>query len=337
MAHQFESGAFMRGRPAWHGLGVVVQGVQTPREAFRTANADWAAFSKPLFNENLEEQPGIRQICRSDNGGHLSYQSDSYTIIQNSELITLAESVAHSADIESVVVLDGGRKVAFTSLIKGSECEPIKGVPVRQYLVGATSHDGKLPFSVLFSPVNVVCANTLAAAMGEAASADFAHSMRIRHTKNSGQLVAALPTLMDIKRRQFAGGLAELQAMAATQCNYQAFRGYVAALFADSLAGIVNDTRGDATTARPKQLEDLAQWADLSRLFDGGFIGADNGAIRGTYWAAYQAVTEYLTHTAGRAKDPTVAARKRLESLYWGDSADVLNRAHSLALAATKA
>jgi phage/plasmid-like protein (TIGR03299 family) len=290
-----------------------------------------------MYDENLEVQPGINRIRRADTGARLSYQSDSYTIIQNSELITLAESVAHSADIESVVVLDGGKKVAFTSLIKGSECEPIRGVPVRQYLVGATSHDGKLPFSVLFSPVNVVCANTLAAAMGEAARSDSAHSMRIRHTKNSAQLVAALPALMDLKRRQFEGGLAELKAMADKQCNYQAFRGYVAALFADKLAGVINDTRGDATTARPKTLEDLAEWSDLSRLFDGGFIGADNGAIRGTYWAAYQAVTEYLTHTAGRAKDPTVAARKRLEDLYWGSAADTLNRAHSLALAATRA
>ncbi len=39
-------------------------------------------------------------------------------------------------------------------------------------------------------------------------------------------------------------------------------------------------------------------------------------------------------HDAGRAKDPTEAARQRLESMYWGRGAQMLTRAHELALSA---
>ena len=53
-------------------------------------------------------------------------------------------------------------------------------------------------------------------------------------------------------------------------------------------------------------------------------------------WGAYQAVTEYLSHDAGRAKDPTEAARQRLEGLWFGKAATTLTDAHGLALAATR-
>ena len=97
-----------------------------------------------------------------------------------------------------------------------------------------------------------------------------------------------------------------------------------------------NDRRGDASTARPRQLEDLPAWESLANKFHGRGIGAHIPGVRGSYWGAYQALTEFLSHEAGRAKDPTEAARQRLESLYWGQGAATLTRAHELALAATR-
>lgn len=43
---------------------------------------------------------------------------------------------------------------------------------VNQYLVGCTSHDGTVAFSVFFSPIRVVCQNTLSAALGLASQAN---------------------------------------------------------------------------------------------------------------------------------------------------------------------
>ena len=137
-----------------------------------------------------------------------------------------------------------------------------------------------------------------------------------------------------MKRQQFTASIAELQQMAATPCTDQQFRNYCAAVFADQLAGTVNDRRGDASSARPKTISDLPAWDSLANKFAGDAIGSDIPGVKGTMWAAYNAVTEYFTHDAGRTLDETEAARKRLESLWWGSAANSITKAHTLALAA---
>ena len=47
---------------------------------------------------------------------------------------------------------------------------------------------------------------------------------------------------------------------------------------------------------------------------------------------AYNAITEYMTHDVGRGDDLD-AARRRLESIYWGNGAATITKAHALALA----
>jgi len=110
------------------------------------------------------------------------------------------------------------------------------------------------------------------------------------------------------------------------------FRQYISNVFADQLQGTINDVRGDKSTARPKVLEDLPALPFVLQKFEGDAIGSDLSASRGTAWGAYQAVTEYISHESGRAKDPINAARKRLESIYWGSASDQLTKAHQFAL-----
>ncbi|MBM5801293.1 MAG: DUF945 domain-containing protein, partial [Cyanobacteria bacterium K_DeepCast_35m_m2_023] len=258
-------------------------------------------------------------------------------LVQNEQLIRVAEALYEDATMDAVCVLAEGRKVTFTARIRQSEGEVLRGDPVQQYLVGCTSHDGSLAFQVLFSPIRVVCQNTLSAALGQVTrSGQGGKVCRIRHTRNANSLIAQLPALIDVQRQQFSGGLAELRAMAATPCTAAQFGAYVEGVFAEQLSGTVNARRGDASTARAKRLEDLPAWESLTSKFDGEAIGADIPGVSSSYWGAYQAVTEYLSHEAGRAKDPLEAARQRLESLYWGQGAQALSRGHALALAATR-
>ena len=135
-----------------------------------------------------------------------------------------------------------------------------------------------------------------------------------------------------MRRKRFIGGRDELKCMAHTPCNLLQFRNYISNVFADQLQGTVNESRGDKNTARPKVLEDLPAWSNLLLKYDGGAIGSDLPASRGTVWAAYQAVTEYISHDCGRTKDPVEAARKRFESMYFGQAVDILNKAHQVAL-----
>jgi phage/plasmid-like protein (TIGR03299 family) len=337
MAHEFTSGVFTNNQTAWHGLGLVLPGPCSAREGFALAQADWSVISSPIFNGNLEPIEGFQQLTRSDSGAHLAVHPDSYRIIQNEELLRVAEAFEAHASLSAVCVLRGGARVTFSMEITDCAADILPSDEVRAYLVGVTSHDGRIAFQVLFSPVRVVCQNTLAQALGIAASGDAVHRVKIRHTLNADQLIRGIPQLVDLQRRQFSGGVAELKAMAAQPCRMADFRQYVSTVFADQLTGTTNQERGNPASARPKVLEDLPQWEILCRKFDGGAIGAGIPGVSGTVWGAYNAITEFLTHDAGKAKDPGKAAAARLEALYWGDSADRLTVAHRAALAATRA
>lgn len=338
MAHQFTSGVFLHNQSAWHKLGTVLDGTLPAREAFRIAQADFTVAGRPIYDADMRPIDGYQAVTRTDTGQTLSVMTGTYTLVQNEQLIRVAEALHEDATMDAVCVLAEGRKVTFTARIRQAEGDVLRGDPVQQYLVGCTSHDGSIAFQVLFSPIRVVCQNTLSAALGQASrSGKGGKVCRIRHTRNANALIAQLPGLIDVQRQQFTGGLAELRAMAATPCTAAQFRAYVEGVFAEQLAGTVNDCRGDASTARPRTLEDLPAWDSLANKFHGHAIGADIPGVRGSYWGAYQALTEFLSHEAGRTKDPTEAARQRLESLYWGQGAQALNRGHELALAATRA
>ncbi len=259
--------------------------------------------------------------------------TDTYTPIQNEALIRIAEALHEDTTMDAVCVLADGKRVTFTARVRGAEGEVIPGDPVQQYLIGSTSHDGSIPFQIIFSPIRVVCQNTLSAALGLASQQKHRHkSLSIRHTKNADALIQQLPDLVDLKRRCFLGGLDELRHMASRPCNHVQFRHYVNTLFADQLQGTINDVRGDSRTARPRVLEDLPAWPALLEKFEGRAIGSDLLRGSSTVWSAYQSVTEYLSHEAGRSKNPVEAARKRFESLYWGKGSELLTAAHSMAL-----
>ncbi|MFZ9959005.1 MAG: DUF932 domain-containing protein [Candidatus Limnocylindrus sp.] len=334
MAHQFTSGVFLNSQPAWHRLGTVLDGTLPAREAFRVADALWQVSARPVLDTNGRQIEGYQAITRCDTGEALSIMSDTYHPVQNERLVQIAEALRSDLEMDAVCVLAGGKKVTFTARIRNASADVGRGDIVEPYLVGATSHDGTVAFQVLFTPVRVVCANTLAQALGRA---NGNNRRSIKHTRNAAQLIARLPEIIDLQRRQFTAGIEELQAMAATPCSSEQFAAYCAEVFADQLTGTINDKRGDASTARPKVLSDLPQWEQLRDKFNGGLIGGDLPGVRGTVWGAYNAITEFASHDAGRAKDADVAARQRLEALWFGKTAETLNRAHSLALAATRA
>jgi phage/plasmid-like protein (TIGR03299 family) len=236
-----------------------------------------------------------------------------------------------------VCVLRGGCRVTFSMEIADAVADVLPGDAVRAYLVGITSHDGKVAFQILFSPVRVVCNNTMSQAIGIADRGDSAHRIKIRHTLNAAAIIRQIPQIIDVQRRQFSAGIDELRAMAAKPCRLEEFRQYVSTVFADQLSGTINAERGNPASARPKVLEDLPLWDMVSRKFQGAGVGFEIPGVRGSYWGAYQAITEFLTHDAGRSKDRTKAAVDRFEALYWGPSAAILTRAHNTALAATRA
>lgn len=72
-------------------------------------------------------------------------------------------------------------------------------------------------------------------------------------------------------------------------------------------------------------------------LFEGG-AGNDVAGVRGTWWAAYNAITEWLTHERGSSQgSERERAERRFDALHLGVGRKIGQRALMIALEAAEA
>src|SRR5579859_4155755 len=111
----------------------------------------------------------------------------SYVPIQNEEHCDLLDALVDEsgAHFETAGSLKGGRQVFIT--MKLPDTMQVGGTDaVDTYLTACNSHDGSMAFRLMVTPVRVVCANTLAAAIRGARS-----SFSIHHTTGARSQIQA--------------------------------------------------------------------------------------------------------------------------------------------------
>lgn len=78
MSHQFCSGVFLHNQPAWHRLGLVLDGTVPAREAFRLGGADFPIASRLVYDADMQPIGGYQAITRIDTGATLSVMNASH-------------------------------------------------------------------------------------------------------------------------------------------------------------------------------------------------------------------------------------------------------------------
>src|SRR5882757_8533983 len=150
---------------------------------------------------------------------------------------------------------------------------------VNLYLCALSSHDGSRALTGLATPVRVVCANTQAAAL-----ANHRASFTIRHTRGAKFALAEARRALQLTFDHFDAFQVEAEKMINESLSDDQFRAVVAELWP-----VADTDEASVRTRSNRQRRD----AELSYLWH----DADtNAAIRGTRWAGYQAITEYLDH-----------------------------------------
>ena len=331
MSHQFESGMFVA-QKAWHGLGTVVDKAPTTAEAIRIAGMDWQVTEEPLFTPDAPVD-GWKCLRRSDNGGILHVCRETWTPLQNSEAFEFFDPIIQDGDVEleAAISLQEGKRIAITAKIRDGIADVLPGDPVEQYLVLYNAHDGSLCLGVMFSNVRVVCANTLAAAISDRkrgggvgkfiGSNEMAignKAIKLRHTKNIQTNLNTVRDSINVARRQFTLTLEQYRAMASTPMGDDLFTEFLSQVFERRLK------QGDNAEA-------LRAYEPIKAKFQAG-VGIDIPGVRGTVWAGYQAVTEYVTHERGWGDD-VEAARTRLNQVWFGEGHNIIQRAHDKAVA----
>lgn len=317
MSHMVETLAYA-GETPWHGLGRRLSGRVTAADIIREAGLDWMVVERDVFANGATDADastrcdGYKALVRETDGAVLSVVSGKYGIVQNAQLGELAEAMAGEG-VEAFEVGGSLRDGKHVFLVGVTGTADIAGDAVKSYLTLATSHDTSLAVTAFFSPVRVVCNNTLQAAL---AGNEGGHRITVKHTAKAADRVAIAAGVCKAARGYF-GRFTETALHLVEQRLSTATFGDIAR----SLWPAYTNAAGERVV--PELGEKVVQ------LFrNQAHVPADRH-IAGTAWGGYQAVTALLDHN--RRNTGTQA---RMGRFLQGSDDAIRSRALELLLAA---
>ena len=293
------------GTAPWHGLGNVLPAAATKADMIRAAGLDWVVLPQPLYLEGGKLIPGYIANVRSDTQDVLGVVSEGYKVFQNGAAFEFLDNVVNSAGAHyhTAGSIRRGRKVFACAKLPNVINVTPQDV-VEQYILLVNNHDGDGGLHVRFTPVRVVCANTLRAALGGFGKYQYS----VWHLGDLNAQVKAAQTALGIGVRYFDVAGNVYRSLAAKQIT--------AGLLDTFLSGFVPvpvvdaASSEDAKAARDQALEIHER---VRCLFETG-LGTDLPGVAGTAWGAVNAAIEWAERVRPAKKDG--AARKGSDEAY---------------------
>ena len=270
----------------------------------------------PLITADTKESVARYAVRRTSDGRILGTVGPRYFLLQNAEAFQWFTPFldAREAALHTAGSLVQGSRIWVLAKLNRDPLVIAEGDEVEKFILLSHSHDGSLAVRVGFTPVRVVCANTLAMAHGS----DAGKLIRIRHSRSVHENLENIREVMNLANAEFEVTAEQYRLLAHKDVNQADLRKYVKKVLK------IEDT--DDVSSRMKNIME-----QIVGLTEAG-VGNDLPSVRGTYWAAYNGVSEYLTHQHGRNES------NRLNSLWFGTNANVnrhaLDTAVEMALAA---
>jgi phage/plasmid-like protein (TIGR03299 family) len=294
---------FYRGEAPWHKLGTEVKNAPTIAEAIKLAGLDWKVEVQPTYLKDGSRALGSNTV-RMDNGYKLGRVGDEYKPLQNSEALNFFQPFIDSgaATLETAGSLKGGKRIfilAQTTLAEQVIVAKSADV-VRMYVLVSNGHDGTLAIRVGFTPIRVVCENTLEMAHHDGSS----KLIRIRHTGDPQAALLAVQETMNLAKAEFEATAEQYRNLARHEISPKDLETFVRVTFDLKAA---EDAKRTSTVLEK-----------VTNLFEHG-RGNDLPGVKGTFWAAYNAAAEYVQYERGKTDD------SRLDSTWFGTGAG-LNR-----------
>lgn len=324
MSHDIETregkaSAFFVGNKAWHNLGTMFDVNNPPKtalEAMMACNADWEVELFPTFTdigeESMIEVPGRFAVVRDVDKKIIGNVGGKYTPLQNKEAFNFFNPfiLDNQATFEAGGVLGGGAKVwALAKINEGADGEVIDNDVVNTYLLLFNSHDGSTSVGVMFTPVRVVCQNTLTMATSNFKASNL---VKIPHTKSIHDSLELVQRTIDTARKTFTVTLEQYRLMQEKTINVEGL-----AQFAS--AAILPGNKTVDMNELPRVVKKVIE-------FNQEGVGQDIPGVQGTLWGAYNAVTGFVDHVRGRSPET------RLEASWFGEGKKIRERAHDLAV-----
>jgi len=187
---------------AWHGLGKIVSDYPTSREALQFAGLDFNVIKRPNIHR-LDDGTDIVSktsffTSRTDNNAILGDRIGAdYEVVQNTDAFAFFDAIVGGEGIqyETAGALGKGERIFITAKLPGY-IKVGNNDLIEKYLFLSTSHDGLGSIIAAFTPIRIVCANTLNAALR-----NYSNAVKIRHTANAKERLEQAHKVMGITNR----------------------------------------------------------------------------------------------------------------------------------------
>lgn len=120
---------------------------------------------------------------------------------------------ADVAEYHTAGSLKGGQYVWVLARLSGDPMQVARNDTVERYLLLSNSHDGTAAINVRFTPIRIVCWNTLSMAEGN----DSAPYLKIYHRGNVKQTMQKVHEVIHITNKSFAATLEQYRFLAKRQ------------------------------------------------------------------------------------------------------------------------
>src|SRR5215469_1870570 len=169
MAHEVESMAYY-GQVLWHRLGTTREEADLYDwpNASRKAGLDWEVELVPLVTADTQAQVTLRAVRRTSDARVLGEVGPRYALLQNQDAFAWFQPFldAREAALHTAGSLRSSSRIWVLAKLNRDPLVIAEGDEVEKYILLSHGHDGSLAIRCGFTPIRVVCANTLAMAHG---------------------------------------------------------------------------------------------------------------------------------------------------------------------------
>jgi phage/plasmid-like protein (TIGR03299 family) len=310
MAHNVETMAWA-GEVPWHGLGVEVSNDLSPMEMRKAAGLDWEVYKTDNFTQINGEwiATGDQSLVRDSDNRILSRVSDEWIPVSMEETFDFFWDFCHNGDMEMNTAgsLRDGEIIWALAKVKES-FEDVPGDQVDSYLLLTNFFQYGRATDVRFTPVRVVCNNTLSVAIDRASK----NMVKMNHRQAfDGDLVKEKLGIAKDKLESY-------QMMAQFLAKRKATKESVVKYFADVFPG-KGLKNSDHEALKQLSLPGRMAYQALEEQPGAKFA-------EGSFWQAFNAVTFTIDHLRGNSDNT------RMESAWYGAGAKTKNKALELAV-----
>tara|TARA_B100000085_G_C18511967_1_gene500035 strand:- start:92 stop:1048 length:957 start_codon:yes stop_codon:yes gene_type:complete len=293
MAHLVETMAYA-GEVPWHGLGVPVSNDLTPVQMMEKAGVDWRVQEVEAFIEynGNRKSTGQKALVRETDGKILTTVGENWNPVQNEDAFDFFAEYVNAGDMEMHTAgsLKDGQLVWALAKVKDS-FEIFGGDRVDSYLLFSNPHIYGKSIDIRFTPIRVVCNNTLTFALDSKAD----RQVKVGH------------------RTMFDASVVKEQLGIATNkmAKYQEIASFLGSkrFNQDTYIDYINEVFPRSSDKRIRKGMDQIEMLSRNAKMAYDVLETQPGAeyAEGSWWQAFNSITYITDHVQGRNQENRLA------------------------------